>query len=196
MDLNLDIKRSPSDNSLKFNGFVDDFVMNDLDMGRLRFFTSKYAIKFLRVNLLLSDQGKSTMSAKGNILGFDQSPRLDLDFNFDDFDLSFLTPVGAGDIDNIRGEVSGGVNLWGPIDAPKHNGQLILNGGGLGVPDINTDYHFSNGTKVTLVDQRFNFNKTTITDTRFGTQAELVGQINHLNFSDWGFDLNVTRKEF
>ncbi|MGB2164748.1 MAG: translocation/assembly module TamB domain-containing protein, partial [Flavobacteriaceae bacterium] len=192
MDLNLNIKRSPSDNSLKFNGFVDDFVMNDLDMGRLRFFTSgNTQLNSYEVNLLLSDQGKSTMSAKGNILGFDQSPRLDLDFNFDDFDLSFLTPVGAGDVDDIRGKVSGGVNLWGPIDAPKHNGQLILNGGGLGVPDINTDYRFSNGTKVTLVDQSFNFNKTTLTDTRFGTQAELVGQINHLNFSDWGFDLNV-----
>ena len=92
MDLNLDIKRSPSDNSLKFNGFVDDFVMNDLDMGRLRFFTSgNTQLNSYEVNLLLSDQGKSTMSAKGNILGFDQSPRLDLDFNFDDFDLSFLT---------------------------------------------------------------------------------------------------------
>lgn len=192
MDLNLNIKRSPSDNSLKFNGFVDDFVMNDLDMGRLRFFTSgNTQLNSYEVNLLLSDQGKSTMTAKGNILGFDQSPRLDLDFNFDDFDLSFLTPVGAGDVDDIRGKISGGVNLWGPIDAPKHNGQLILNGGGLGVPDINTDYRFSNGTKVTLADQSFNFNKTTLTDTRFGTQAELVGQINHLNFSNWGFDLNV-----
>ena len=105
-----------------------------------------------------------------------------MDFNFDDFDLSFLTPLGARDVDDIRGKVSGIINLWGPIDAPKHNGKLILNEGGIGVPDINTDYKISNGTKVTLVDQSFNFNKTTINDTRFGTQAELEGQINHLNF--------------
>jgi hypothetical protein len=192
LDLNMDIKRSPTDNTLKFNGFVDDLVMNDLEMGSLRFFTSgNTQLNSYEVNLLLSDQGKSTLSAKGNILGFDQTPRLDIDFDFNDFDLSFLTAVGAGDVDNIRGKVSGGVNLWGPIDGPKHNGQLILNDGGLGIPDIHTDYSISNGTKVTLVDQSFNFNKTTFRDTRFGTEGELEGQINHLNFSDWGFDLDI-----
>ena len=193
MDLNLDIQRSPSDNTLKFNGSIDDFVLNDLEMGSLRFFTSgNTQLNSYEINLLLSHRGNTTMSAEGSILGFDQSPRLDLDFNFDDFDLSFLTPVGARDVDDIRGKVSGIINLWGPIDAPKHNGKLILNEGGIGVPDINTDYKISNGTKVTLVDQSFNFNKTTINDTRFGTQAELEGQINHLNFSDWGFDLNIS----
>ena len=114
-----------------------------------------------------------------------------MDFNFDDFDLSFLTAVGAGDIDNIRGKVTGDVNLWGPIDAPKHNGELILNMGGLSVPDINTDYAIADGTKVTLIDQSFNFNKTTFEDTRFDTTGQLQGQINHINFSDWAFDLNI-----
>ncbi len=193
MDLNLDIQRSPSDNTLKFNGTIDDFVLNDIEMGSFRFFTSgNTQLNSYEINLLLSHRGNTTMSAEGSILGFDQSPRLDLDFNFDDFDLSFLTPVGAGDVDDIRGKVSGIINLWGPIDAPKHNGQLILNEGGIGVPDINIDYKISNGTKVALVDQSFNINNTTINDTQFGTQAELEGQINHLNFSDWSFDLNIS----
>jgi hypothetical protein len=55
------------------------------------------------------------------------------------------------------------------------------------VPYINTDYRFSDGTLVTLVDQSFNFNNTILSDTRFGTQAELMGEINHVNFSDWSF---------
>jgi hypothetical protein len=192
MDLNLDIQCSPSDNTLNFKGSLDDFVMNDLEMGSLRFFTSgNTQLNSYEVNMLLVRQGNTTMSANGSILGFDQSPRLDIDFIFDNFDLSFLTPLGAGDVDNIRGKVSGIINLWGPIDAPKHNGQLILNEGGIGVPGINTDYKFTTGTKVTLEDQSFNFNKTTINDTQFGTQAELEGQINHFNFSDWGFDLDI-----
>lgn len=192
MDLNLNIKRSPSDNTLDFNGFVDDFVINDLDMGTLRFFTQgNTQLNSYEVNLRLFDKEKNSLLAKGNILGFDKSPRLDLDFSFNDFDLSFLTPIGRGDVDKIRGNVTGNVNLWGPIDAPNHNGQLILNQGGLSIPYINTDYLFSNGTIVSLVDQTFNFNKTKLTDTKFGTQAELVGQINHLNFSNWGFDINV-----
>ena len=120
MDLNLNIKRSPSDNTLDFNGFVDDFVINDLDMGTLRFFTQgNTQLNSYEVNLRLFDKEKNSLLAKGNILGFDKSPRLDLDFSFNDFDLSFLTPIGRGDVDKIRGNVTGNVNLWGPIDAPK-----------------------------------------------------------------------------
>ena len=192
MDLNLDIQRSPSDNTLKFDGSVDNFVMNDLKMGSLQFFTSgNTQLNSYEVNLFLTNQDANPLSVSGSILGIDQTPRLDLNFNFDNFDLSFLTPVGSGDINNIRGNVSGNVNLWGSIDATKHNGQLILNKGGLSVPEIHTDYRISDGTKVTLVDQSFNFNKTIFKDTRFGTEGELEGEINHLNFSDWSFDLNI-----
>jgi len=192
MDLNLEIQRSPYDNTLKIDGSIDDLLINDLEMGSIQFFTSgNTQLNSYELNLFIKNQDANSLSVSGNILGFDQIPRLDLDFNFNDFDLSFLTPIGAGDIDDIRGRVSGNVNLWGPINAPKHNGQLILNEGGLGVPDIHTDYTISNGTKVTLVDQSFNFNKTIFNDTSFGTEGELEGQINHLNFSDWSFDLNI-----
>ena len=161
-------------------------------MGTLRFFTQgNTQLNSYEVNLTLFDKEKKSLLAKGNILGFDKSPRLDLDFSFNDFDLVIFNTYWTGDVDKIRGNVTGNVNLWGPIDAPNHNGQLILNQGGLSIPYINTDYLFSNGTIVSLVDQTFNFNKTTLTDTKFGTQAELVGQINHLNFSNWGFDINV-----
>ena len=193
MDLRLNIKRSRSDNMLDFSGNIDNFILNDLAMGSLRFFTSgNPQFNSYKVNLFLTNLGNRTLSAQGNILGFNKTPRLDLDFNFDDFDLSFLTAVGAGDIDNIRGKVTGNLNLWGPIDSPKHNGELILYNGGLGVPYINTDYDIEDGTRVSLVDQSFIFNKTSFRDTRFDTKGQLVGQISHLNFSDWTFDLNIS----
>ena len=193
MDLRLNIKRSRSDNMLDFSGNIDNFILNDLAMGSLRFFTSgNPQFNSYKVNLFLTNLGNRTLSAQGNILGFNKTPRLDLDFNFDDFDLSFLTAVGAGDIDNIRGKVTGNLNLWGPIDSPKHNGELILYNGGLGVPYINTDYDIEDGTRVTLIDQSFIFNKTNFRDTRFDTKGQLVGQISHLNFSDWTFDLNIS----
>jgi len=193
MDLRLNIKRSRSDNMLDFSGNIDNFILNDLAMGSLRFFTSgNPQFNSYKVNLFLTNLGNRTLSAQGNILGFNKTPRLDLDFNFDDFDLSFLTAVGAGDIDNIRGKVTGNLNLWGPIDSPKHNGELILYNGGLGVPYINTDYDIEDGTRVSLVDQSFIFNKTSFRDTRFDTKGQLVGQISHLNFSGWTFDLNIS----
>jgi hypothetical protein len=127
----------------------------------------------------------------GSILGFDESPKLNLDFKFDDFDLSFLEPLAGEGIDNIRGRVSGNVNLWGPLNAPKHMGTLILNGGGLRIINVNTDYNIADATEVTLEKQIFKFNNTAFSDTQFGTQGAIKGEINHLNFRDWGFDLFI-----
>ena len=193
MDLRLDIQRSPSNNTLSFNGFVNDFILNDSSMGSLRFFTTgNTQLNSYEVNASLTDNENTSMEVKGSVLGFDQSPRLNLDFNFNDFDLSFLDSVGGDNISNIRGEVSGKVNLWGPIDAPRHNGQLILDKGGLGVPEINVDYRIADGTRVNLIDQTFKFNTTTLQDTRYNTQAEVEGNISHLNFLNWSFDFDIT----
>ena len=192
IDLSLDIQRSLTDNTLKFNGSIEDFILNDLEMGSLRFFTSgNTQLNSYKVNLLLSHKEKETMSVNGSILSFDQIPRLDLDFKFDTFDLSFLTPLGGEGIGDIRGNVNGNVNLWGPIDNTNHMGELILNEGGLEVLNINTDYRLTDGTKVTLVDQVFKFNNTSFKDIRYGTQASLDGEISHVNFSDWRYDLNI-----
>ena len=192
MDLSLDIQRSPSNNSLQFNGSVNDFILNDLDMGSLRFFTSgNTQLNSYGVNMILSDQANESLSINGNILGFDQSPRLDLNLNFDGFDLSFLNPVIGESIDNIRGKLTGNVNLWGPIDTPKHIGQLILDDGGIGVPEINTDYRIADGTKISLTDQTFKFNTTSFEDTLYNTKAALEGEMSHSNFLNWGFDFSI-----
>lgn len=192
MDLRLDIQRSPSNNTLSFNGSVNDFILNDSSMGSLRFFTEgNTQLNSYEVNAILSDNENMSMEVKGSVLGFDQSPRLDLDFNFNDFDLSFLDSVGGDNISNIRGEVSGKVNLWGPIDAPRHNGKLILDKGELGVPKINTDYRIADGTLVNLIDQTFKFNTTTLKDIRYDTQAEVEGSISHQNFQNWSFDFDI-----
>ncbi len=74
----------------------------------------------------------------------------------------------------------------GPLNAPKHMGTLILNGGGLRIINVNTDYSIADATEVTLEKQIFKFNNTAFSDTQFGTQGAIKGEINHLNFRDWG----------
>ena len=192
LDLDLKVQRSTTNNALDFNGGVSDLRLNDLDMGDLRFFTyGNTQLNSYEINADLNLTGRKTMRVKGNILGFDQTPKLDIDLQFDRFDLSFLTAVGGGDIDNIRGNVSGEVNLWGSFDSPKHNGSLLLNNGGLAVPDINTDYQIADSTRVSLIEQRFVFSPTTFHDTYQNTKGALSGKIEHQNFSNWSFDISV-----
>lgn len=192
LDLGVNIKRSLSNNTLNVDGVVQDFYLNDLSMGALSFNTKgNTQLNAYDIDLLLSNGGNTPLSGKGNLLDLDKKPLLDLDLKFDQFDLSFLSPIGNGAIENIRGKVSGAVNLSGAINSPQHNGQLILNDGGLAVTEVNTDYAIAAGTRVNLMNQTFDFETTAFKDVKFDTQGQLSGKIAHQNFKEWNFDFNI-----
>ena len=77
-----------------------------------------------------------------------------------------MSPIGKENIKNIRGEVSGNVNLWGPIESPYHTGKLKLNNSGLKINYINADYLFIDGTEIFLVNQSFNLKNTKFIDNK------------------------------
>ena len=192
LDLDVSLERSLHNNSLNVDGNISGFNLNKLFMGDLSFFTEgNTGNNSHDINLLLSDGLNETLIGNGNIFGIDQKSSLNIDFNFNDFNLSFLNPIGNGDIDNIRGKVSGVLNLSGSIDNLSHVGKLILDDGGLSISKVNTDYKIRSGTVVNLKNQTFNFQPTTFKDTKFGTQAQLNGKIDHNNFKNWRFYFNI-----
>ena len=192
LDLDIGFTRSFFKNSLNIDGNILGFNLNKLSMGNLSFFTEgNTEYNSYDINLLLLDGVKKTLIGKGNIFGFGEKPSLDIDFNFNDFNISFLNPLGKGDVNNIRGKVSGDVNLSGSINSLSHQGKLTLNDGGLAIKRVNTDYEIRTGAVVKLKNQTFNFQPTTFKDIKFGTQAQLSGKIDHNNFKNWRFDFNI-----
>ena len=193
LDLDVAFKRSQYNNSLNIDGNISGFNLNKLFMGDLSFYTEgNTQNNSYDINLLISDGLNESLIGNGNISGIDKKPYLNIDFNLNDFNLSILNPIGNGDIDNIRGKISGLINLSGSIDNLSHHGKLILDDGGLAISQVNTDYKIRSGTVVKLKNQTFNFQPTTFKDIKFGTQAQLSGKIDHNNFKNWSFDFNIT----
>ena len=193
--LNLDLayERSKLKNNLNVDGNVYGFSLNDIKMGDLSFFTDgNTQSNSFDINLLLSDKGNETLVGKGKIIGINYKPNLDIDLYLKQFNLSFLNPIGRGEIDNIRGLVSGEINLKGSIKDLKHDGKLILENGGLAITDVNTDYTFKSGTIVNLNNQTFNFQPTIFKDIKFGTQGLVSGKIEHNSFRNWTFDFDIS----
>jgi hypothetical protein len=192
LDLDLAYERSTLKNNLNFDGNVYGFSLNDLKMGDLSFFTDgNTQSNSYDINLLLSDEGDETLVGNGKIIGINDKPNLDIDLYLKQFNLSFLNPIGKGEIDNIRGMVSGEINLNGTIKDLKHDGKLILENGGLAITDVNTDYTFKSGTIVNLNNQTFNFQPTTFKDIKFGTEGQVSGKIEHNSFRNWAFDFDI-----
>ncbi len=60
---------------------------------------------------------------------------------------------------------------------------------------INTDYKLIDGAEISLVNQNFNLKNTKFIDTKFKTQGFISGEIEHVNFKDWNFDLKINSEK-
>ena len=192
LNSSVELKRSITDNTLKIALDADNFQINNDKIGDISIVsTGNTQINSYGIKMFIEKNDNKTLVGNGSIIGIDMNPRLDIDLDFNQFDLKFLSPIGKDNIKNIRGEVTGNVNLWGPITSPYHTGKLILNNSGLKVNYINANYEFIDGAEVSLINQSFNFKNTKFIDSKFKTQAFMSGEIDHMNFKDWNFNLKI-----
>ncbi len=150
--------------------------------------------KTYKINTSIINDGKKNIFGLGNIFIIDKNINLDIDFNLDDFDLSFLSSFGKNKVNRIYGIVSGKINLWGSLSDIKLKGQTIINDGNLYLPITNTEYKIKDRTPIFFQDQSIRFINTELIDNYENTVATANGNIFHKNFKDWGIDLDVTSK--
>ena len=196
LNSSIELKRSITNNTLKIVINADDFQINDDRVGNISILSSgNTQMNSYGVELMVENNNHKSLTGKGSLLGIDMNPRLDIDLKFNEFNLDFLSPIGKENIKNIRGEVTGDVNLWGPLASPYHTGELVLNNSGLRVNYINADYKFIDNAEISLVNQSFNLKSTKFIDTKFKTQGFISGEIEHVNFKNWNFDLKINSEK-
>jgi hypothetical protein len=171
---------------------IDNFKVNNFPLGSFNAtITGNETLTNYNVNATIKNDISKSFSAIGNINVVGEKSRIDVNLEFDKFNLKPLNPLLDGVLSNIRGEVDGKANIIGSLNHPDINGDLILNNSGFGVPYLNVDYKFSNNASVTLKNQSFVFNKIQLIDTKFNSVGQLNGSLSHVNLSKWSLDLNV-----
>ncbi len=143
------------------------------------------------VDAKIKDDDTNSFTAKGDINIVDDQANIDVDLNFNKFNLNLLNPFLEGVLSDIRGDVFGTTKVIGNLNKPNFNGELKIDNGGLGVPYLNVDYGFQDNASVTLKDQSFIFNTINITDTKHNSKGVLNGSISHTNFSKWKLNLDL-----
>ena len=173
--------------------FINKLKINNQLLGDFESkITGNNSLSNYNVALKIKDDLKNTFVANGMVDVSSDASKIDIDVDFNKFSLQPLNPFLEGILENIRGDVNGRIKVSGLATKPSFNGDLRLNNGGLGVPYLNVDYVFKNGSTINLRDQSFIFNKTTITDSQELTKGFLNGSISHTNFSKWKLDLGIT----
>jgi hypothetical protein len=175
---------------------IDDFRVNNFLLGSFDAnITGNKSLTNYNVDARIKNDITESFSAKGNIDIDKNISTIDVDLNFDDFNLFPLNPFGEDVITNIRGLVSGQAKIIGNLKRPDIIGELTLNDTGLTIPYLNVDYDITDNASVTLQDQSFIFNNVELTDTAFNSKGRLNGSLSHVNLSDWslGLDINTPR---
>lgn len=171
---------------------VSDLEVNDTPLGDFEMIIAgNDDLTRYKVSAQLKDDVKRTLWANGTVNTAGAQSTINVDVNFNEFNLVALSPLGGEVIDNIRGYATGEIGVGGLLIEPNLSGGIILNDGGLNIPYLNTDFDFEQNSEITVSTDLFNFNTIELTDTKYGTKGKLSGVIKHKNFGFWELGLDL-----
>ena len=174
---------------------IDSLKVNDIALGKMNLdIQGDETLRKFHLNSNLENQNVEAFSANGDIQIIDNKTLLDIDLNFDKFNLGVLGKIGGDVITNIRGFASGNARIDGDFNNLDYNGRLFINEAGLTIPYLNTDYVFDKNSVVDVTENKFIIRETNITDTKFNTKGSINGFIKHKQFGDWQLDLSIYAK--
>lgn len=171
---------------------IDDLFINDIALGDLDLdISGNENLTQYTINTSLIHEGRKSINAEGRIDVAKSNPRIQLDLDFDRFNIAAFSPFGEDIISDIRGYLSGNAIVSGSYKSPDLRGLLRLESGGFKVPYLNTDFEIEDKTDIHVTKNRFEVANATITDTKYGTTASLNGYGGHNNFQDWELNLKI-----
>ena len=179
---------SNNESILYFNNLaLDKYNLGNLDLN----INHIYNQKEFKFKSFLKNNSKLQLNTFGSFIYDDTESKLDLIAKFDSFPINSLNKIGKNNINKIRGEITGLIEVKNILNNPDFLGELYLKNSGLYVPYTDVDYAFDNNSKVSLSNNQFNFNNILFKDTKFDSRGVLNGSISHNNFKNWMLDLNI-----
>ena len=179
-------KNSDNESNLYFKNLtLDKYILGDLDLN------VNHNQKEFKFKSFLKNNSKVRLTTFGSFIydGIDQ--KLDLIAKFDNLSINSLNIFGKNNINNIRGDITGLIEIKNVLNTPEYTGDIYFNNSGLYVPYTEVDYTFDNKSKVSLINNQFIFSDIFFSDTKFNSRGELNGIITHTNFKNWLLDLNI-----
>ena len=179
-------KNSDNESNLYFKNLtLDKYILGNLDLN------VNHNQKEFKFKSFLKNNSKVQLTTFGSFIydGIDQ--KLDLIAKFDNLSINSLNIFGKNNINNIRGNITGLIEIKNVLNTLEYTGDIYFNNSGLYVPYTEVDYTFDNKSKASLINNQFIFSDIFFSDTTFNSRGELNGIITHTNFKNWLLDLNI-----
>ncbi len=165
---------------------IDSLAVADQAIGDLRFgATWNNAENVIDLNGELRRDTLKMLGFSGK-LAPGKEQELNVDLLLDRFDLRFIEPYLPKSISDIRGRVSGKIDVTGKLAAPRVHGIASMEQAGLRINYLNTAYSFTHTVKIEP--DMFTLDAVDLVD-QDGNIAHMGGTIIHHAFKDWNFDV-------
>jgi hypothetical protein len=186
----INLNRSETNRTLSLSALIRDINIKEYEIGDLEINVfGNTDFDSYSVDLKLLNKENISLKSEGTVIAINEKPNLDLDLNFNDFDISFIEKIGSNTLKDISSSISGQVNLWGSYDNLQHNGNLFLNKSKFLIPYLNIEYLINDNSELTLYNQNIELNNISISHTESNSSSSLNGRINHTNYKDWNLGL-------
>jgi len=137
----------------------------------------------------LQNQGADVLNFRGRYRA--QKEELDLRISLDRFDIAPFNPLLAGVLDELEGQILGGLTMYGPVDDWSLDGSLALSNGHFTVPVVGAELATSTTAEITITDRSITLDSTLFYVPSDSTLALAWGGITHDHFSDVVFNLQL-----
>lgn len=146
-----------------------------------------------RFGVLVSVQedDRSLLNLEGSFAITGSEVPLDMKLILTDFPVAPFSPLGKNTVSDFRGTFSGGLQVGGSLSSMTLDGNVKMNQSGLSIPYLGVDFDFTNTPNVLFSNQSIQFKGVDLKDTDYGSKGFFNGSIDHKNFKNWTFDLNI-----
>ena len=176
---------------------IKDLNVNENKLGNLVLdIQGDESFRNFNIDSEIENENFKSFKANGNLKIVNDATLLDLNLNFQRFNLGILSNLGGDVISNIRGFVSGNARLDGNINDIDYNGRLFVEDTGLTIPYLNVDYLVSPNSIIDVTQTKFIIQPTTLIDSKYKTEANFEGYIKHKQFTNWELNLAIDSKNF
>ena len=174
------------------NVTIDGININDIAFGDLKLdISGNEDLSKYTINTTLTNNNVQSIGARGEIDVSAVNPQINLNVDLNEFNMQAFSPFGGDVITDIRGFITGNARVVGNYKSPDILGRFDMDGSGLKIPLLNTDFDIADNTQIVVTKNKLDIRSTTITDTKYQTQGTFSGFATHNNFGNWELGLNI-----
>lgn len=171
---------------------INNLVINDNSLGNLNLnIEGNNNFSKFKIASKIENENFKSFAAEGALEIVNDATLIDLNLNFQKFNLGVLRNLGGEVLSNIRGFISGNAKLNGNVNDINYTGRLFVDEAGVTIPYLKVDYKIKEHSIVDVTQNKFIIQKTKLYDTKFNTEGNIQGFIKHKQFGDWELDLAI-----